>query len=453
MVSSTTLPSTQPNVVVIGAGPAGCLLALLLAKQGAKVSVYDLRGDIRVETLSGNVKQRSISLSLSSRGISALDRCGLSDLFKSTSVPMYGRCVHKLNQSMEFHPYGQPEEHLLSISRSKLTSCLIDACDDHPFIEVFFNHECKSTNLEAQTVHLVDQDGNEKTIRGDLIVGADETHSRVREAMMRSDGFDFSKTFFDAMYKELPFTMDTQNGYPKEVLHIWPRGSTLLIALPNTSKTTNNFTATLFMPCKNFDALDTEEKVQEFFDTTFPDAMPAMPNVVSGFMKNPTQSLYTVRCSPFNFKGKAILIGDAAHTIVPFYGQGCNASLEDSALLAETIAKYGWGKLPAALEDYGRTRKPNADAIADLAIWQYQDMSTRSASFLFVGKRRLEIFLNWLFPSFFLPLYTMVSFSNMPYVQAIARAKYQDRLLAWIFACAGLLVVVALLHYEFFQMH
>lgn len=426
-----------------------------MAKQGARVSVYDMRNDLRQDVLTGTVKQRSICLSLCARGVHALSQVGLDKVFRSISVPMYGRFVHKLNEPSEFHPYGQPSEHLLSLSRAKLTSTLLDACDEHADIEMHFQTKCCSVDLKKPSATFRKKDGQEFTVCPTLIVGADGTHSRVREAMSRLDGFNFSKTFFEAAYKELPFTMDTSGtGFPKEVLHIWPRGSILLLALPRVSKLDNNFTVTLFMPRTKFEELDTKEKVMDFFTSMFPDALEGMPNVAEDFMRNPTQSLYTVRCSPFNYGGNAVMIGDAAHTVVPFYGQGCNASFEDCTVLYDIIQRHGWDMLPKALAEYSRARKPNVDAIAQLAINQYQDMSKNSTSRLRVAKRQMDIALNRMFPQWFVPLYSLVCFTNTPYLAAVERAKQQDSILAYALGAMGLVATmgVAMMAYSLSSM-
>lgn len=497
-----------PHVVVVGAGPSGCLLALLLAEQGAQVSVYDLRNDIRVEDpdivtdAADNCeendqkrkqqRQRSINLALSTRGLTALERAGLTlrTTVTSQAVPMHGRCVHSESGTTSIHPYGQPGQYLLSVSRRRLTAVLVQACDDHKNVSLFFSHKCVEVDVNIPSATFVDADDTQHIIDATLVVGADGAFSRVRAAMMREDAFDYSQSYIPCVYKELSLSTPVDkphlysDGFTPNALHIWPRLNFMLIALPNRCALSeycendrkknpvngkddrngqyadkhkavhgngnrendgiSSFTATLFMPREKFDALKTPRLVSEFFEEHFVDAVPSMPNVTEEFFINPTSSLVTVRCAPYNYGGKAILIGDAAHAIVPFYGQGCNAALEDAHLIADCISKYGWDQLDVALDYYSRVRKNDADAIAHLALDHYNDMSKRSVSIYFIIKRRIEIYLNWLLPHKFIPLYSLVSFSNVPYSEAIKRARSQD-LIIGILICGSIIISICII--------
>lgn len=433
-----------PRVVIVGAGPAGCLAALLLAKEGAQVSVYDYRTDVRCK--DGEQRPRSINLALSTRGLSALDLVGLSSQLESCAIPMLGRCIHLKDYSLpSLHPYGQPDQFLLSVSRITLTEKLVDACAENPSVSLYFEHKCVSVDLDAARITLEKSNGELVTSEATLIVGADGVFSRVRSAMARRPCFDYSQSYIPAAYKELTLiaTKDDVN-FPLNALHIWPRGSFMLIALPNPTKNDLELpcTATLFLPHETFKKLDSKESVRKFFEQYFPDALERMPLLVKEFFENPTPSLLTIRCGPHATE-KAVLIGDAAHAIVPFYGQGCNAALEDCTLLANAIREHGWANVSGALEHYARARKPDADAIADLALDHYHDMASRSASAYFRLKRRLEIVLNKYFPRTFLPLYSMISFSNIPYAQAIARAEKQDRIMGTMIATGATCVAAS----------
>lgn len=495
-----------PHVVVIGAGPSGCLLALLLAEQGARVSVYDLRHDIRAKDSDivpdeaadceensqqkKQERQRSINLALSTRGLTALRRAGMAiqTIVTSQAVPMHGRCVHSESGTTSIHPYGQPGQYLLSVSRKRLTAALVQACDEHKNVSLFFLHKCVDVDVKSPSVTFIDDDGIQHVVDATLVVGADGAFSRVRAAMMREEAFDYSQSYIPCVYKELSLSPPVDkphgnsNGFTPNALHIWPRLNFMLIALPNrtalsqsqednsNTRTINGkndrnsnhvdkheiadddgnneddtslFTATLFMPREKFDLLKTPRLVGEFFEEHFVDAVPCMPNITEEFFNNPTSSLVTVRCAPYNYGGKAILIGDAAHAIVPFYGQGCNAALEDAYLIADSILTHGWGQLDLALDSYSRERKNDADAIAHLALEHYHDMSKRSVSLYFIIKRRVEIGLNRLLPHIFIPLYSLVSFSNVPYSQAISRSRRQDIMIG-ILICGSIVIAVCI---------
>lgn len=280
----------------------------------------------------------------------------------------------------------------------------------------------------------------------DLIIGADGTYSKVRAAMERSvPRFDTSREHIAAAYKELSIPSDVAaaTGMPREFLHVWPRHEFMLIALPNLD---GSFTSTLFMDAGRLEALQAAGRARtlQFFETEFPDAVKLIPNVAEQFLEAPTPPLLTVRCRPYNWKGRAVLIGDAAHAIVPFFGQGCNAAFEDCVRLHATIHQHSLDDLETALNTYSATRKEHADAIADLAVAHYHDMASKSTSLLFAARRRLEILLHTIVPQSFMPLYSMVTFSNIPYATAVKRAEQQDRALTRFFQVAsGLTVAIS----------
>lgn len=441
---------SRPDVAIMGAGPAGCLLAVLLSQQNITSHLYDFRPDPRADsTASSQKRNRSINLALSTRGLTALQLANLAEDVTALAVPMHGRCVHPPNapaDPLQFHRYGQPGQYLLSASRARLNALLLDACDAAPGVELHFNSRCVNVDLDAPNVTLRRPNGEEFQVEAGLVVGADGAFSAVRAAMSRRPRFNFSQNYVSAAYKELTLTnvrVDMNKGakeqaFPHEWLHIWPRHRFMLIALPNDAE---NFTATLFMDKDMIDSLQTPEQIEQFFIDNFPDAIQVMPTLVEDYIKNPTPSLVTVRCDPYNYKGKAVLIGDAGHAVVPFYGQGCNAAFESCRLLADCIKTHGFSNLEAALDAYTKGRVPNAHAIADLALDHYEDMSSRSAKPFEVFKRRFEIFANRLFPRSFLPLYSMVSFSNIPYAEAVERAERQDKRIERILTTVGVATV------------
>ncbi|KAI0559058.1 FAD binding protein [Gracilaria domingensis] len=446
---SAPSPNEQrPKVTIVGAGPAGCLLAILLSDTGCSIDVYDYRLDPRTAKGASGA-QRSINLALSTRGLTALKRAGVLDSVLEQSIPMHGRCIHPIDGRLQFHPYGQSHQFLLSISRRLLCNILLDKCDKSGLVRLHFGHKCVHADLHKRCVTFERLDSaaeNQRphiSVSSDLIVGADGSFSRVRAAMAREDRFDYSQSYISAAYKELTMfntVLSAEPVFPSNYLHIWPRHRFMLIALPNN---TTSFTCTLFMDKSDMDELSSPSKVESFFKTNFPDAVGLMPSLAQDYFQNPTPSLVTIRCQPFNHDGNAILIGDAAHAIVPFYGQGCNAAFEDCRLLAEAIEKHQWHDMPQVLSHYASTRKPNADTIADLAIEHYEDMSSKSAKPLAVLRRRLEIWANRFFPRTFLPLYSMVSFSNIPYREALVRARWQNRRIEQVMVVTGIGVVVA----------
>jgi len=433
--------SDKPHVIIIGAGLSGCLAAILLAQQGCAVDVYDYRADMRKQCPGDQKRQRSINLALSTRGITALRYAGIADQIIELGVPMHGRCIHPATvqrDNLQFQRYGQKDQYLLSVSRAELNKALLDACCKAREITLHFKSKCVDVDLRAASVALQQiaddgtDDGTEPfTVHADLILGADGSYSKVRAAMAREDRFNFSQSYISAAYKELTMSCSTASPHgsgeaplPVEWLHIWPRHRFMLIALPNDSQ---SFTCTLFMDKEEIDALKEPAQVEHFFKTNFPDAVQLMPSLAEDFLHNPSPSLVTVRCNPYHFNGTALLIGDAAHAIVPFYGQGCNAAFEDCRILAETVQKYGPSSIRDAVVSFSNSRKENADAIADLAIDHYEDMSSRTIKPFFVLRRKLEIFANRLFPQSFMPLYSMISFSNIPYAEAVRRARNQDK--------------------------
>lgn len=426
----------KPSTIVIGAGLAGCLTSLLLATRGFTVDLYEYRDD-PTQLDAEAPPQRSINLAISTRGLTALAQAGLDDRVRALGVPMHGRCVHPVKGELQLQRYGRTGQHLLSVPRGALNQLLLSECAAASGIRIHFGHKCETVDLRESVATFTTADGASKEARADLIIGADGTFSRVRAAFMREPPFDYEQHYVTAAYKEI--RLDTKASMPREWLHVWPRHRFMLIALPNPDGT---FTCTLFMERTHFDALQTEADVAEFFEEHFPDARALMPDIGADFLQSPTPPLLTVRCAPYHFEDSAVLVGDAAHSMVPFYGQGSQAAFEDCRVLAELVDKHGTNDMQRVLEAYSGSRKPNADAIADLSLDNYVDMASRSAKPGLVMLRKLGVLMNTAFPKSWLPLYTMVSFTNIPYHEAVLRAKKQERLLTGAAAAAAIAALI-----------
>jgi kynurenine 3-monooxygenase len=429
--------------VIVGAGLAGSLLAVVLARRGLKVELYERRADSRGGEGGGG---KSINLALSTRGLTALEAVGLAGAVKAQAIPMAGRLVHDTKGKVDFQPYGRAGQAILSVSRRGLNELLLDAAEAEPNVKVFFEQRCVDINWHTTVATMRhERSGEEREVAGQVILGADGAFSGVRQRLQRSNHFNFSQEFLAHGYKELtmPPTEAGEFALAHNGLHIWPRHDFMLIALPNKDKT---FTCTLFMAMKggeaSFAALKTREAVRGFFAREFGDVVPLMPRLEEEFLENPTGSLVMIRCDPWH-KGEGVgVLGDAAHAIVPFYGQGMNASFEDVTVLSKLLDRYGhdWGKV---LPRFGEQRRPDAEAIRALALHNYVEMRSSVAKPWFVLRKKVEKALHRLMPGTFIPLYTMVTFSNIPYGEVIKRAARQDRWLNLGLLLAALLVVAA----------
>lgn len=430
------------TVTIVGAGLAGCLLACYLARHGYRVNIYERRGDPR---RAGYIGGRSINLAISARGLWGLDGggVGLRDEIMREALPMKGRVMHSADTSQPtaFQPYSKDAKDAInSISRGGLNIALIHAAEKHDNVEFFFNQRCLEADIEKGSVRFIDDStGTEGTVEADLIIGADGAFSAVRGTMQKIDRCEYSQSYLSHGYKELhipPVPEERQNAtrfgkwaMDPTALHIWPRGSAMMIALPNPD---GSFTCTLFWPFEgehSFSALQSEEQVLKFFQKHYPDAVPLMPTLAQDFLRNPTSSLVTVKCWPWvqiSKTGKATaLIGDAAHAIVPFFGQGINCGFEDVRVLSECLEKHR-GDIPAALHEYQELRKPNADAIARMALQNFIEMRDKVGSKAFLWRKHLEHFLHDLLPSTLIPRYNLVSFSTVPYTEAEQAGKRFD---------------------------
>src|SRR2546430_7610073 len=427
--------------ILIGSGLAGGLLAAYLGRRGYEVDLYERRTDPREGNLVGG---RSINLALSARGIHALEQIGIADQVLKHASPMRGRMIHQKSGGLHFAPYDvDPNKHINSIGRAALNTTLIEAAQRYPNVRVHFNHKCTDVDLDSATAQLLNISTNQPlSASGDAVIGVDGAFSAVRESMqLKIDNFQYDESYLAHGYKELTIPPGSDGSWQMEKfsLHIWPRKSFMMIALPNPD---GSFTCTLFWEFegpRSFATTKTDDEVQRFFDEEFPDAVPLMPNLLEDFKTNPTGSLVTIRCAPWFYQNKVCLVGDAAHAVVPFYGQGMNAAFEDCVVLDECLAQFPEDR-HRAFAEYFQRRKVNADALADLALENFIEMRDKTASRAFRAKKKLDHFLEAALPGVYLPLYTMVTFTRIPYAETKRRARIQD---AIVYSCIALVTLIA----------
>ncbi len=423
----------KENILIIGAGLCGSLLAIRLAQRGYQVRLMEKRPDLRKHDISAG---RSINLAFSDRGIKAMRLVGMEDKVMSLCIPMEGRLIHDMEGNTFLSPYsGRSNEYINSISRGGLNGILLDKAETYKNVTLEFNKKCTAVDIEQTTAVFYNyKDKSELTVNADIIIGTDGAGSVLRKNyyLEKKFLFSYSQNYLKHGYKELSIPPLKNGGYRTEAnaLHIWPRGEYMLIALPNLD---GSFTVTLFLSYDegtyNFNNLDSPEKVQAFFEAQFPDALELMPELATEFFENPTGALGTVKCAPWHYKGNTLLMGDAAHAIVPFYGQGMNASFEDVVVFDEILEKHQ-GNWQATFKDYEKARKTDTDAIADLAIDNFYEMRDHVANPIFKEKRRLEMALEQTFPNLYCSKYSMVTFNeDMPYSKAMQIGRAQDKAL------------------------
>lgn len=409
------------RISLVGAGLVGSLMAIYLSKRGYTVDLYERRSDMRK---GGADAGRSINLALSNRGLLPLAEVGLSEAAKRMVIPMRGRMMHDNEGFLTFQPYGRHGQAINSISRGGLNELLMNEAEENG-VKIHFNHACVGINFEKNLLFF-DVDGKRHEKHSDIIIGADGAFSVVRRLMQRTDRFNFSQYYIEHGYKELRIPPAADNGFKieKHALHIWPRGNYMLIALPNMD---GSFTCTLFFPFSgqpSFDTLQTRSDINDFFKKVFPDAYELMPTLADDFEKNPTSSLVTIKCYPW-VKNKTLLLGDASHAIVPFYGQGMNSGFEDCRILNDMLNQYNddWS---VVLKKFNEIRKADADAISDLALQNFVEMRDLVADKEFLLRKKIEAKLHELYPERWIPLYSMVTFNeNIPYSEAMNIGKKQ----------------------------
>ena len=419
----------KEKIAIRGGGLSGSLLAICLAKRGAQVELYERRGDIRKGQAAAG---RSINLALSTRGIEALKRVGLAEQVLNDAIPMNGRMMHSVDGQLTYQAYGKEGQYINSVSRSLLNIKLLELADEFDNVKILFKQKCVSVDLNKNTAVMEDENGVQTNITADILFGSDGSFSAVRNEMQKTSRFTYSQTYENYGYKELEIVPGPDSSFQAEehALHIWPRGEFMMIALPNPG---GNFTCTLFLPYegeRSFEKLQTPQEIEAFFKQYFADALPMMPNYVEDFMSNPTGSLVTIRCNPWVNK-KFALIGDAAHAVIPFYGQGMNCSFEDVKELDEIIEAHypNWDDI---FKNYQDARIKNANAIADLACKNFVEMRDLVGRPEFMRFKKIDNDLCAHYPEMYKSQYELVSFSKTSYKYAQDMGYKNEALIAHI---------------------
>ncbi|HZN02127.1 MAG TPA: NAD(P)/FAD-dependent oxidoreductase [Candidatus Polarisedimenticolia bacterium] len=447
------------TIIQIGAGLGGTLASIFLGRAGHDVRGFELRPDPRRGPLVGG---RSINLALSARGLGALEKAGLLDRVLALAVPMRGRMIHDLRGHTAFQPYGTERGHANhSVSRADLNVLLLEAAEREKNVRFAFGRRCVDIDPDAPSATFAPAEGTGPdggaggrmdapgdTVRGDVVLGTDGAWSVVRRRLQRLDRFDYDQSFLSHGYKELTIPPGPKGSFllEREALHIWPRGGFMMIALPNRD---GSFTCTLFWPHagpNSFGALADGSAVTRFFERHFPDALPLFPDLPEQYVTNPVGSMVTIRCRPWHVRGKAALLGDAAHAVVPFHGQGANCAFEDAVVLDECVRAHApdW---ETVFDLFESRRKEHTDALARLSVDNFVEMRDHTASRLFRLRKGLEKGLYRLLPGLFMPLYMMISFTRIPYAETVRRARRQALTLQALAAGIGAAAVVAVAWY------
>ncbi|MDC3195086.1 FAD-dependent monooxygenase [Flavobacteriaceae bacterium] len=422
----------KEKILIVGAGLCGSMLALRMAQRGYQVVVYESRSDLRKSDISAG---RSINLALSNRGLKALRMAGVEEKARELCIPMKGRLMHDVaSNTFESNYSGRQGEFINSISRGDLNGLLLTEAEKYSNVKIHFNTRCLEIDIETKIASFQSFDSEKQfTVQADVIFGTDGAGSSLRKSYEKQfPEFSVTQDFLTHGYKELEIPADINGNHiiSKEHLHIWPRGDYMLIALPNMD---GSFTVTLFLSYSeglyNFDNLVTEEKIIEFFKKDFPDALSLIPDVLKEFENNPTGKLGTIKCYPWSYKGNTLLLGDSSHAIVPFYGQGMNASFEDVYVFDNLLNQFE-GDWLTVFSEFQKQRKIDTDAIADLAIDNYYEMRDHVANPLFKEKRIVEMNLEKYFPTEYFSKYSLVTFNEyIGYHEAMTKGRAQDKVL------------------------
>lgn len=429
------MKQTSKQIAIIGSGLVGSLLAIYLRKHGHCVTVFDRRPDIRTIEFSG----RSINLAMSNRGWKSLREVGIEDDVKKIAIPLDKRAMHVIDKPLYFQKYGKDNEAIWSISRGILNRKMISLAEEDG-VNFRFNEKVWDVDLPEAKIYTGETEKSEwKEYQYDLIFGCDGAFSRVRHKMQRRSRFDYSQDFIDVGYKELTIPPDKDGTHKLDAnsFHIWPRGNFMLIAMPNLD---GSFTCTLFMPFEgeiSFDKITTKNEAKKFFKTYFPNVSKDIENLTEDFFKNPTSAMVTMKCYPWTYWNKVALVGDSAHAVVPFYGQGMNAGFEDIYELNELIAMHSddWETI---FSTYQEKRKPNADAIAELSYRNFIEMSSKTADSMFLLQKRIEKHFAQKYPDKWIPVYSRVTFSNRPYTEALQIGDRQEEIMAEVMKMANI---------------
>ena len=434
------------KMAVVGAGLVGSLWALMLAQRGHHVDVFERRPDPRAGAYKGG---RSINLALSDRGWRALEKAGIADEVRKIALPITHRTMHATDGTLTRQPYGLPEAQgkfddpqcIYSVSRALLNRLLVEESEKHAQVQYRFDHKCTDIDLQANTLSIEDGKGQSQALSYDRIFGTDGAFSAVRDRLMRTDRFDFAQRYLTHGYKEIEMRPTSDGDFKMEAdaLHIWPRGEFMLMGLPNPDGT---FTCTVFAPYdgpNGLNQLNTPEAVHAYFTAHFPDVIPLIPDFAEQWLANPTSSLVMTQCYPWHHGDAICLMGDAAHAIVPFYGQGMNSGMEDCSVLSELLdAMESPSDWDATMKRYTELRKPSGDAILELALRNYIEMRDKTGDPSFLLRKKIEAKLATNYPGRWLPLYSQVTFSHMPYEEALQAGKRQDQIMEGILAQEGI---------------
>jgi kynurenine 3-monooxygenase len=430
------------RIALVGAGLVGSLLAIFMARRGFKVDMYERRPDMRTEAISAG---RSINLAISTRGINALARLGIDDEILSQAVPMRGRMMHSPQGELTFQAYGMNDKQCInSISRATLNKALMTHAEKDGHAQIFFNQKVVGANFETGELFIEDhKSGETRSEIYSRVIGTDGSASAIRHEMLKLPNYSCTESLLEYGYKELVVLPNPDGSFKLErnALHIWPRGNFMLIALPNFE---GSFTCTLFLPFKgdvSFEQLTNDEQVADFFEKYFADAVPHIESLCETFRSNPTGHMVTVKTFPWNVGGQALLMGDAAHGIVPFFGQGMNCGFEDCTVFdqlleelnADSSSSFDWSLLFDTLSEQ---RKINTDAIADMAVENFVEMRDKVADARFLLEKAVEKVLQKHFPGRYLSRYALVTFSNIPYKVAMDVGEIDNEILAEL--CEGL---------------
>lgn len=432
------------NVVIVGAGLAGSLMAIYLARHGYQVDVYERRPDLRTEA---GERCRSINMTLAERGLRALDEVGILQQVLDLTVTVKGRMVHELAGPVKFQPYGKNEKEVIhAIMRKDLNITLVNYAETFPNVKIHFRKQCVALDKQARSISFLDNhSGQSFVIEPVFIIGADGTFSTTRQQMHRGERADYEQEFLERGYKELTIDPAPGGGWrlPEQALHVWPRGGCMLMCIANRD---GSFTCTCVLPFEgdlSLASLQTESDVRAFLFGHFPDLMPVMPNAVQNFMRNPPSEFITTRTNFWHYKDLCVLLGDACHTVVPFYGQGMNAAFEDCSILDHCIEQHH-DDLETAFREFQHLRKRHTDALATVSIQNFIELRDKVRSRKLTAKKKVDLLLSNVLPGRFVPLYTLISHTTIPYADAIERARKQHRiarflgvdLLLWLLAAA-----------------
>ncbi|XP_065655963.1 kynurenine 3-monooxygenase [Hydra vulgaris] len=417
----------QKHVVIVGGGLVGSLEALFCAQRSYKVDVFEYRPDPRLQKY---VAGKSINLALSERGRAALRSIGAEDYIVKTCIPMYARMMHSHNGKRTSISYGKNDQCILSVDRRKLNEHLITLAEKNTNISYHFQSKFVSSDFDQGKITF-EKNGELSELYADLIVGCDGAYSAVRQHLLKTTRMNYSQFYIPHGYKEIEMLPNEHGEFAMEInyFHIWPRNEFMMIGLPNQDK---SFTLTLFMPLDKFDCITSEQDIINFFEQEFPDSIPLIgrQKLIDDYKKNPVGDTICVKTYPYHYSDKVVILGDAAHATVPFYGQGMNCGFEDCLVLHEILDKTLDFK--TGLEAYSKYRNPDAEALIDLSLYNYMELRAHVNSVWFTLRKKVDSFLQFLFPNTWIPLYSMVTFTRLRYHHVVERSKKQDMIVKWV---------------------